>query len=76
MLADLVHHVRAQLTLSSLATSVHLFARCIHDPTLPAYVQAMCCKLMLNLVECIVQQTQRNQELPVNKLSPCTYICS
>ena len=65
MLADLVHHVRQQLPYQALASSVHLFSRCIHDPSLPSYVQAMCCKLMLNLVECIVN-AERTQEQSVS----------
>ncbi len=56
-LADLVHHVRSQLSFPCLSGAVHLFARCLHDPSLPGYVQAMCGKLMLNLVECIVKHS-------------------
>uniref|UniRef100_A0A914VHX2 Transformation/transcription domain-associated protein n=1 Tax=Plectus sambesii TaxID=2011161 RepID=A0A914VHX2_9BILA len=68
MLADLVHHVRQQLNYVALSSSVHLFSRCIHDPTLPAYVQAMCCKLMLNLVECIVNTTERHPDQSIREL--------
>ena len=38
-LADLVHHVRAKLSLAQLARVIQLFARNIHDPTLPLAIQ-------------------------------------
>lgn len=34
-LADLVHHVRQHLSFSDLARAVHLFAKNVHDETLP-----------------------------------------
>ena len=34
-LADLVHHVRQQLPMPDLAKAVHLFAKNVHDETLP-----------------------------------------
>ncbi|KAL9705143.1 hypothetical protein quinque_008661 [Culex quinquefasciatus] len=52
-LADLVHHVRQHLSLSALSKAVHLFAKNVHDESLPTSIQTMSCKLLLNLVECI-----------------------
>ncbi|EAT34853.1 AAEL012951-PA, partial [Aedes aegypti] len=52
-LADLVHHVRQHLTLSALSKAVYLFAKNVHDESLPTSIQTMSCKLLLNLVECI-----------------------
>ncbi|XP_045469394.1 transcription-associated protein 1 isoform X2 [Harmonia axyridis] len=52
-LADLVHHVRQQLTLPDLTRAVHLFSKNVHDDSLAATIQTMSCKLLLNLVECI-----------------------
>ncbi|XP_058123036.1 transcription-associated protein 1 [Anopheles ziemanni] len=52
-LADLVHHIRQQLNLQALSKAVHLFAKNIHDESLPTTIQTMSCKLLLNLVECI-----------------------
>lgn len=49
-----MHHVCAQLSLSSLSGAVHLFTRYLCDPTLSGYIQATCGKLILNLVDCIV----------------------
>lgn len=47
MLADLVHHVRNHLTLPVTAQCVRVFARCLHDTSLPGYVRSMCCKVTL-----------------------------
>ena len=52
-LADLVHHVRQNLSLADLALAVNLFSKNVHDESLPSSIQTMSCKLLLNLVECI-----------------------
>ncbi|KAH8009852.1 hypothetical protein HPB51_020200 [Rhipicephalus microplus] len=51
-LADLVHHVRQHLPLNNLSSAVAVFSRNVHDESLPASIQTMSCKLLLNLVEC------------------------
>ena len=56
-LADLVHHVRQHLPSADLARAVHLFAKNVHDESLPTSIQTMSCKLLLNLVECIRQRS-------------------
>lgn len=58
-LADLIHHVRNELSISQLSKVIHLYSRNIHDPTLPFSIQTMSVKLLLNLVECI---TKKNEE--------------
>jgi len=57
-LADLVHHVRADLSLPQLARVVHLYARNLHDSSLPFSIQTMSAKLLLNLVECIARKNE------------------
>ncbi|CAH1997935.1 unnamed protein product [Acanthoscelides obtectus] len=52
-LADLVHHVRQQLSLADLTRAVHLFSKNVHDDSLGTSIQTMSCKLLLNLVDCI-----------------------
>ncbi|KAH6938474.1 hypothetical protein HPB50_009621 [Hyalomma asiaticum] len=59
-LADLVHHVRQHLPLNNLSSAVAVFSRNVHDESLPASIQTMSCKLLLNLVECI--RTRSDQE--------------
>ncbi|XP_014681160.1 PREDICTED: transformation/transcription domain-associated protein-like [Priapulus caudatus] len=58
-LADLVHHVRNHLSLTDLGLAVHLFSKNVHDDSLPSSIQAMSCKLLLNLVECIKQKSEQ-----------------
>ncbi|KAM0751100.1 hypothetical protein T439DRAFT_380110 [Meredithblackwellia eburnea MCA 4105] len=51
MLADLIHHVRADLSLAQLSRIVHVYSANVHDPTLGAAIQTMCSKLLLNLID-------------------------
>lgn len=54
MIADLVHHVRNDLSTEQLSTVVHTYSCNVHDSTLPNAIQTMCCKLLLNVIENIV----------------------
>ena len=49
----LVHHVRAELSISQLSCVVLLFSRNLHDPALPLNVQTTSVRLLLNLVDFI-----------------------
>jgi transformation/transcription domain-associated protein len=60
ILADLVHHIRSNLSLSQLSSAVHLFSKNVHDDTFPVSIQTMSCKLLLNLVECIRQMADQD----------------
>ncbi|GLJ07095.1 hypothetical protein SUGI_0058030 [Cryptomeria japonica] len=51
LLAELIHHVRLDLSLSQLSQIIYLFSRNMHDSSLPLSVQTTCARLMLNLVE-------------------------
>ncbi|KAL2624095.1 hypothetical protein R1flu_008340 [Riccia fluitans] len=53
LLAELIHHVRLELSLPQLSRIVYLFSRNVHDSSLPLSVQTTCVRLMLNLVETI-----------------------
>jgi len=53
-LADLVHHIRAQLSFQQLSRVVHMYSRNIHDTSLAFCIRTMSAKLLLNLVESIV----------------------
>lgn len=55
-LADLVHHVRGELSLPQLVRVVHLYSRNLHDASLPFSIQTMSAKLLLNIVECIARK--------------------
>ncbi|GAC95952.1 phosphatidylinositol kinase [Pseudozyma hubeiensis SY62] len=54
MLADLVHHVRQELSPAQLVRVVQIHSQILHDPTLAPSIQTMCVKLLLNLVETIL----------------------
>ncbi|KAK4051001.1 transcription-associated protein 1 [Microbotryomycetes sp. JL201] len=58
MLADLIHHVRAELNVTQLARIVHVYSANIHDSTLAAAIQTMCSKLLLNLIDPISSKEQ------------------
>lgn len=55
MIADLVHHVREELSIATLAHVVHIYSCNLHDPTLAPSIQTMCSKLLLNLTENVVK---------------------
>jgi transformation/transcription domain-associated protein len=55
MIADLVHHVREDLSITTLAHVVHIYSCNLHDPTLAPSIQTMCSKLLLNLTENVVK---------------------
>ncbi|KAJ2758070.1 transcription-associated protein 1, partial [Coemansia nantahalensis] len=59
MLADLMHHIRAELSAGQLTRMVGFYAGCMHDHTLSAGVHTMCAKLLHNITECIMQIPDR-----------------
>ncbi|CAG8494359.1 1120_t:CDS:10, partial [Paraglomus occultum] len=61
MLADVVHHVRQELTPAQLARTVHIYSRNLHDPTLATTIQTMCTILLFNVIECIVNIPDKNE---------------
>ena len=52
-LADVVHHVKQDLTLSQLGRVVYAFSRNLHDSTLPLSVQTSAVRILLNLVDMV-----------------------
>ncbi|KAG2212646.1 hypothetical protein INT47_000623 [Mucor saturninus] len=55
MLADLVHHIRSELSPAQLYRTVYIYSRNLHDATLAPSIQTMCGKLLLNLIDCIIK---------------------
>lgn len=53
MLADLVHHIRNELTYKQIVLTIHRHCEMLHDPTLAPSIMTMCTKLLTNLVETI-----------------------
>lgn len=52
-LADLVHHLRHDLTISQMARAAHLFARNLHDTTLPMTIANMSARLLIGVAETV-----------------------
>ncbi|PKA60898.1 hypothetical protein AXF42_Ash006533 [Apostasia shenzhenica] len=50
LLAEIVHYVRNELSLSQLSCIIYLFSRNMHDSSLTVVVHTTCARLMLNLV--------------------------
>ncbi|KAJ2497905.1 transcription-associated protein 1 [Coemansia sp. RSA 1972] len=55
LLADLMHHIRAELSPQQLTLMVDFYAGCMHDQSLSSGVHTMCAKLLHNITECIMQ---------------------
>lgn len=53
-IADLVHHIRNELTPQQLARSVHVFSKIIHNPALGNNLHTMSAKMLFGLTEAIV----------------------
>ncbi|KAK6924485.1 PIK-related kinase, FAT, partial [Dillenia turbinata] len=56
LLAEIVHHVRADLSLSQLSRIIYLFSSNMHDSSLSLSIHTTCARLMLNLVEPIFEK--------------------
>ncbi|KAG6397579.1 hypothetical protein SASPL_143748 [Salvia splendens] len=56
LLAEIVHHVRGDLSLSQLSRIIYLFSSNMHDASLTLSIHTTCARLMLNLVEPIFEK--------------------
>ena len=55
MLADLLHHVRAELDSNQLRRTIAIYSANLHDESLAPSIQTMCAKLLLNLIDRIIK---------------------
>ena len=55
-LAELVHHMRLELSMAQIRRAVYLFSRNVQDGTLPLSIQMTCVRLMHHLVESIFRR--------------------
>ncbi|VDM39812.1 unnamed protein product [Toxocara canis] len=51
-------------TVNDHMSSVYTFSKSIHDQSLPPYVQAMCCKLIMNLIDSFIATEKNHTEQP------------
>ncbi|XVE87428.1 hypothetical protein DITRI_Ditri18aG0116500 [Diplodiscus trichospermus] len=56
LLAEIVHHVRGDLSMSQLSRIIYLFSSNMHDASLSLNIHTTCARLMLNLVEPIFEK--------------------
>ncbi len=61
-LADLVHHVRGELSSAQLSKVIYIFSRNIHDPSLPLSIQISSVRLVLSLVDHIYRDHDQSQQ--------------
>jgi transformation/transcription domain-associated protein len=59
MIADLLHHLRAQLSSHQLSRVIHIYSCNLHNASLSIQIQNMCMKVLITLVECVIQQCSR-----------------
>ena len=62
LLAELIHHVRMDLTHAQLGHVIYLFSRNLHDASLPLTLHTISFRLMLTLVDCIYQRRHESNE--------------
>ncbi|TDL29737.1 hypothetical protein BD410DRAFT_736870 [Rickenella mellea] len=60
-IADLVHHVRGELTSTQLARIVHVYSNLVHNPHLSINVQMLCAKMMFNMTDAILSKDTPEQ---------------
>lgn len=53
-MADMIHHVRAELNIEQISRVIHTFSCHLHDNTLTFSIQTMGSKLLLNLIGSII----------------------
>lgn len=73
LLAELVNHIRKELSSAQLSRVIYIFSCNMNDPSLFISVQATCVRLMINLVETLY--SRRSTEGQVNEVG-ATPACS
>lgn len=74
MLADLLHHIRDKLTLQQLSKIVYIYSCILHDPTFTPNIQTMCAKLLIHLIESILNNSHRDEHFDGKITLMHTYI--
>lgn len=67
--ADLVHHLRNDLTPGQVARVAHMYTKLMHNPYLQSSLHSLFAKMMFNLIEVIVaKDTQQNATKVLNTM--------
>ncbi|KAA8493601.1 Transcription-associated protein 1 [Porphyridium purpureum] len=64
-LAELVHYVRLNLSLPHLGRIIYLFSTNVHDPTLNPHIQTTSVRLLLNLIEGLLNKSDTDPKARV-----------
>ena len=67
-----VHNVRKQLSFGNICKAITYLSKSPHDPLLQINLQHMCCRVLLNLIDCIKAKDQENAH--VNTAIPYKYM--
>lgn len=54
LLADFIHHVRSDLSVSLVSLTIVTYSKNLHDSSIPLSIQTMSAKLLVNLVDSII----------------------
>ncbi|KAL5037675.1 transcription-associated protein 1 [Batrachochytrium dendrobatidis] len=60
VLVDLIHHVRNELTLDQITKVIYVYSKNLHDPSFQPQIQTMCAKLLLSLIDNVVNQQSKS----------------
>ncbi|KAI8819858.1 uncharacterized protein EV422DRAFT_620718 [Fimicolochytrium jonesii] len=61
VLVDLIHHVRNNLTTAQLSKAIYMYSHNLHDSYFAPNIQTMCAKLLINLVDCVSNMTDKTE---------------
>ncbi|QSL64955.1 hypothetical protein MERGE_002259 [Pneumocystis wakefieldiae] len=61
MLADLIHHVRSELSVKQISQTIRVYSANLHDWTLAISIQTMSAKLLLNMIDRIMKLPQQSE---------------
>ncbi|KAH6600577.1 hypothetical protein BASA50_002141 [Batrachochytrium salamandrivorans] len=59
VLVDLIHHVRNELSLEQITKVIHIYSKNLHDLSFAPQIQTMCAKLLLSLIDNVVNQQSK-----------------
>lgn len=68
VIGDFIHQVRNILSFSHLTKVVNFFSRLLNDARLPVNIENLCCKLLNNLIECVISRSESEDYIKGRKL--------
>ncbi|XP_043460946.1 transformation/transcription domain-associated protein-like [Leptopilina heterotoma] len=68
VIADFIHQVRNVLSFSHLTRVVNFFSRLLNDARLPVNIENLSCKLLNNLIQCVISRSESEDYFKGRKL--------